>query len=65
MKGRVIVIEDIVREHSIGIKELKADITVLKADMKDVKADVKDVKQIVGGHAEAITELTATAHSHA
>jgi chromosome segregation ATPase len=66
LKGRLIVVEDVVRghstilkEHSADIRELKTDIRELKTDVKEMKADLKEVRQIVGGQQEAITELKA------
>jgi hypothetical protein len=41
--GRFDVIEDVLREHSRDIREIKADVAVLKTDVAVLKADLRRV----------------------
>lgn len=65
VKGKLIVHEQILREHSADIREIKGDVKELKQivaqhskDITELKIDVKEIK-------DAVVGVQATSHTHA
>jgi len=78
LKSQMIVVTNVVTEHSKNLKELKAgvrgldirvsevgsDVQTIKTRLTLIEGDLKEVKGYVGTHHETLVELQTASHTH-